>query len=159
MNEKLNKRYTSEELQKLINSTKELMWVSAPDWAIGILEYKSGGRYWISNDGLQLKEIAIKNMKDTDVVKWFQYLADAELLDLLEYAWGIIANAYGGEWTEASKSWETAAYSWRNRYGGVLKKIALQNQENYPDVFYEEQRAALMKAKKEINVDDIGEFI
>ena len=147
----MSKRYTSTGLMEFINSTKLLAWTAAPDWAVGIIEYKEGSRYWISNDGLQLKEIVIKNPEDIDIVKSFQYLADAELLDLLDSAWGLIANAYGGDWLEASKDWGKAAYLWRNRYGEVLKKMVSQNQEeDDADVFYEEQRAALMKVRKEI---------
>ena len=129
MNEKPNKRYTSEELGKLTDSTKLLMWDSAPNWAVGIIEYKDGGRYWISNDGLQLKEVTIKNPEDIDIVKWFQYLADAELLDLLDSAWGVIANAYGGEWDTAHPNWVKAAYLWRDSYTRILKKSSLEIQE------------------------------
>jgi len=41
-------------------------------------------------------------------------LQEAE--DLLEYAWGIIANAGGGDWTKESKDWQEAAARWRDRY-------------------------------------------
>ena len=129
-----NKRYKSEELMKLINSTKLLAWDSAPDWAMGIIEYMDGGRYWISNDGLQLKEISIKNPEDVDIVKWFQYLADAELLDLLESASHIINNAY--DWntgihrfSPVSPSWINGVCLWKNSYGRVLKKMLSQDRE------------------------------
>ncbi len=37
--------------------------------------------------------------------------------DLLETAWGIIANAYGGDWDSAqNKDWKPAAEKWRDRY-------------------------------------------
>ena len=31
-------------------------------------------------------------------------------------AWGIIANAYGGNWDEASDEWRGAAERWRDTY-------------------------------------------
>ena len=31
-------------------------WFYAPEWAVGAIEYRNGGKYWISNDGLRLKE-------------------------------------------------------------------------------------------------------
>lgn len=38
--------------------------------------------------------------------------------DLLESAWGIIANAYGGDWNLASETsgWKKAAEKWREKY-------------------------------------------
>ena len=36
--------------------------------------------------------------------------------DLLEAAWGIIANANGGDWNKASPEWRDAAEKWRDRY-------------------------------------------
>jgi hypothetical protein len=33
----------------------------------------------------------------------------------LELAWGIIANAAGGDWTKESKEWQDAAARWRDR--------------------------------------------
>ncbi len=33
--------------------------------------------------------------------------------ELLEYAWGIIANAYGGDWDLATVQWRDAAEKWR----------------------------------------------
>ena len=124
MDEKLNKRYTSAELAKFMTSTKLLMWDSAPNWASGIIEYKDGKRYWISIDGSQLKKVTIKNPEDIDIVKWFQYLADAELLDLLGSAWGLITNAYNGEWDMPSPDWVKAVYLWRDSYARVLKKAS-----------------------------------
>ena len=51
---------------------------------------------------------------------------DKEKLDekdeLLEAAWGIIANAYGGDWDLASKEsgWKAAAERWRDKYHNTL---------------------------------------
>jgi hypothetical protein len=46
------------------------------------------------------------------------------LWDEMESAWGIIANAHGGDWDLASKAsgWKKAAKRWRNRYHFLLKK-------------------------------------
>lgn len=40
--------------------------------------------------------------------------------DLLELAWGIIANAGGGDWERESKEWQDAASKWRDCYHGSL---------------------------------------
>lgn len=40
----------------------------------------------------------------------------AELNELLELAWGIIANANGGDWSRATHEWQGAAVRWRDRY-------------------------------------------
>ena len=36
--------------------------------------------------------------------------------ELLELAWGVIANAYGGDWDQASDGWRGAAERWRDNY-------------------------------------------
>jgi len=36
--------------------------------------------------------------------------------DALELAWGIIANAYGGDWNLANTDWHGAAIRWRDNY-------------------------------------------
>ncbi len=33
-------------------------WNQIPSWAVGLIEYRNGGKYWISNDGLQLEEVS-----------------------------------------------------------------------------------------------------
>lgn len=40
--------------------------------------------------------------------------------ELLELAWGLIANAQGGNWDAASPEWREAAERWRDRYHEVL---------------------------------------
>jgi len=37
-------------------------------------------------------------------------------MDLLEAAWGIIANAYGGDWDKSHKEWHEAAIRWRDKW-------------------------------------------
>lgn len=39
--------------------------------------------------------------------------------DLLEWAWGIIANAGGGNWELESQEWREAAARWRDAYHGT----------------------------------------
>ena len=34
----------------------------------------------------------------------------------MELAWGLIANAHGGDWNKAPKDWREAAEKWRDRY-------------------------------------------
>lgn len=43
-----------------------------------------------------------------------------QLVDLLETAWGVIANACGGNWKFESKDWQAAAARFRDRYHAVL---------------------------------------
>lgn len=47
--------------------------------------------------------------------------ADAAELEL-ELAWGIIANASGGDWTRESKDWVGAAERWRDRWHAAQSK-------------------------------------
>ncbi len=44
--------------------------------------------------------------------------------DLLELAWGIIANAGGGDWEKESKEWQDAAIKWRDNYFATLKQVS-----------------------------------
>jgi len=39
-----------------------------------------------------------------------------KLETLLELAWGLIANAFGGDWTKATPEWQGAAERWRDAY-------------------------------------------
>lgn len=36
--------------------------------------------------------------------------------DLLESAWGLIANKFGGDWDKATPEWRAAAECWRDKY-------------------------------------------
>ena len=48
--------------------------------------------------------------------------------DLLESAWGIIANAYGGEWDQAqNRDWKPAATRWREGYHEWLADYVKDN--------------------------------
>lgn len=50
----------------------------------------------------------------------------APLEDELEAAWGIIANAGGGDWRKESVDWREAAAKWRDRYHTLLKPVFLR---------------------------------
>ncbi len=39
-----------------------------------------------------------------------------QLLELAELAWGVIANASGGNWDRQSQEWQEAAIRWRERW-------------------------------------------
>jgi hypothetical protein len=41
--------------------------------------------------------------------------------DLVEAAWGLVANAWGGEWSQASEMWRDAATHWRAAYHESLR--------------------------------------
>ena len=42
--------------------------------------------------------------------------------DLIEYAWGIIANAGGGNWDTQTDEWRKAAERWRDQYHAILSE-------------------------------------
>ena len=41
--------------------------------------------------------------------------------DLIECAWGIIANAWEGDWSQAPAHWQAAAEEWREAYHDLLR--------------------------------------
>lgn len=43
--------------------------------------------------------------------------------DLVEAAWGIIANAGQGDWDREHPDWKAAAERWRDRYHATLPKV------------------------------------
>ena len=46
-------------------------------------------------------------------------MSDAEH-DLFESAWGLIANAYEGDWLSAPDEWREAAERWRDKFHEVV---------------------------------------
>ena len=44
---------------------------------------------------------------------------------MLEAAWGIIANAGGGNWSKETPDWQKAAARWRDAYHRTLSKDEL----------------------------------
>ena len=55
--------------------------------------------------------------------------------ELLEIAWGVIANAGEGNWSKESEDWQGAAIRWRDDYFGFLDGITSEpepERETYP---------------------------
>ena len=50
--------------------------------------------------------------------------------DAIEAAWGIIANAGGGDWTKETPEWQEAAARWRDR---VLPDLSARLAESKPE--------------------------
>lgn len=48
----------------------------------------------------------------------------AAMLSDIEAAWGIIANAGGGDWLKESPEWVVAAMKWRDRYHATLRSLS-----------------------------------
>ncbi len=46
--------------------------------------------------------------------------------ELLEFAWGIIANAYSGDWEAARPRWKAAAEKWRDQWAAFSVKQKMQ---------------------------------
>ena len=55
----------------------------------------------------------------TELAEVFANRADG-YMDLIEAAWGVIANANNGNWDEASPEWRTAAERWRDNWHLLL---------------------------------------
>jgi len=43
-------------------------------------------------------------------------------MDLIEEAWGIIANAGGGNWKKETQTWQKTAARWRTKYFKMEKE-------------------------------------
>lgn len=64
----------------------------------------------------------INKALDKAGVKGLRAVAGMTLVaDLLHTAWGIIANAHGGDWAKASAEWSKAAHDWRDEFHAFLK--------------------------------------
>lgn len=46
------------------------------------------------------------------------------MLDLIEAAWGIIANVSESDWSKQTPEWQAAAVRWRDRYHALLDTYA-----------------------------------
>ena len=69
-------------------------------WGCG--SYKKGIEPWQSqNCQLNVAEDEVERLQDD-----------------MRTAWGIIANAYGGDWAQASDEWKAAATRWRDEVWG-----------------------------------------
>lgn len=57
-----------------------------------------------------------------------------QLMDSMEYAWTIIANAHGGDWTKASADWNNAALKWQDEHWhAALNKMGHKNTDEQCD--------------------------
>jgi len=54
-------------------------------------------------------------------------------LDALELAWGLIANAYVGDWESAPSNWHDAAIRWRDEQWHPILHDAIQGQSDAPE--------------------------
>ena len=46
-----------------------------------------------------------------------------EQAELIETAWGVIANAHNGDWGQARIEWRQAAERWRDNYHEMLESL------------------------------------
>ena len=53
----------------------------------------------------------------------------------LELAWGLIANAYGGDWENAPTEWREAAIRWRDEHWHPALAAATAGQSDEPDPY------------------------
>jgi len=64
------------------------------------------------------------NMIEEHCQAELRYEERIEKLELSEeLAWGIIANAYGGDWNLASGDWVDAATRWRDKYLDAIAEV------------------------------------
>ena len=45
---------------------------------------------------------------------------EQDTIELLELAWGLIANANEGNWNKATPEWKEAAEKWRDTYHSLI---------------------------------------
>lgn len=60
-------------------------------------------------------------------------LPSEPVMDLLEAAWGIIANAGAGDWDSQPQAWREAAERWRDRYHAAVRAFCGQLPAEEPD--------------------------
>jgi hypothetical protein len=48
-----------------------------------------------------------------------------ETLDLLQYAWTILANVNEGDWDHQTDEWQKAVVKWRDHYHVLIKRYYL----------------------------------
>ncbi len=54
---------------------------------------------------------------------------EMQMSDLLYYAWGIIANAGGGDWTTQTDDWQKAAASFREQWHELIAQLRTLDSE------------------------------
>lgn len=73
---------------------------------------------------MELEETTEMSHEETTDLLVKAWEIQSKLLDMTESAWGIIANAYGGEWDKAqNKDWHPAAIRWRDSYHEILHEL------------------------------------
>ena len=58
-----------------------------------------------------------------DVIE-YERRENVKLFDFIDTAWGVIANAHGGSFQNATPEWRGAAERWRDNYHILLDKYA-----------------------------------
>ena len=48
-----------------------------------------------------------------------------DLMHMLDYANGLIANAGGGDWTKEARQWQAAAEGWREAYEVIRGSVRI----------------------------------
>ena len=92
---------------------------------MGKLSQKTFDELGISKTALQLaaqawaQEETINAVVDVALSVGIARVIDP-LLDHLELAWGLIANAGQGDWNTEGKEWANAATKWRNKWHNIL---------------------------------------
>lgn len=84
-------------------------------WTLSDLTERSGTCMERENESLKARvaELEVDNKAMRDRI--------AKLEDCIETAWGIIANAGGGDWNTQTPKWKEAAESWRdNKFHPIL---------------------------------------
>lgn len=61
------------------------------------------------------RQLGITSSDDFVILRRLLAQVRAPLVEELELAWGIIANASGGDWSKESQEWQGAAAGWRDR--------------------------------------------
>lgn len=60
----------------------------------------------------------VRTPEETErLIGHLQRMPKEKLVDLVEFAWGIIANAGYGDWTKESQDWQWAADKWGREAG------------------------------------------
>lgn len=79
---------------------------------------------WLIKDALKVRRQVIAKLDET--IGWLDELKNPTIdqSDLLETAWGIIANSYGGNWDKATDDWRGAAERWRDEYHKTLPDLS-----------------------------------
>lgn len=78
-----------------------------------------------ANLGDMLAQAAGADITQATTYEDFRAMPIAKAMELLDLAWGVIANAGGGNWETEKKEWQEAAVIWRDRYHMILRNTQL----------------------------------